>query len=113
VIGRALVRASACCAGAAVALVAVSTGIVPSPHDARPDGATGGPVATRSAQEADRVESLLRRHDCWSGAAPTGAPEPDHAVVTLPDQRPRLVAADVGFGIWLAGDPGVLHGFCP
>jgi hypothetical protein len=55
----------------------------------------------------------MEGHGCWSDAAPAGAPDPQHAVVTLPGESPRVVPADVGFGIWLEGKPGTLHGFCP
>ena len=58
-----------------------------------------------------RAERLVITHHCWSGPAPTGA-EPEHAVVTLPGQVARVVRAEVGFGIWLDHDPGVLHAFC-
>lgn len=71
------------------------------------------PAETRAAQGAARVSRLLSKHGCWTGEAPGGAPEPRHAVVTAPGGRPRLVDAGVGFGIWLEGEPGVLHGFCP
>lgn len=63
------------------------------------------------AQQPTRAERIVERHDCWSGAAPAGV-EPTHAVVTLPGQVARRVPADVGYGIWLDHDPGVLHAFC-
>jgi hypothetical protein len=113
VIRYVLVRVVLGCTASGLALVAVSLTSarvldVPSP------GAEEVVVTDpRSAQAADRVARLLALHDCWSASAPADAPIPDHAVVTLPDQRPRLVAADVGYGIWLDGDAGVLHGFCP
>ena len=55
---------------------------------------------------------LIARNDCWTGDAPAGA-DPTRAVVTLPGGEPRLVRAQVGFGMWLDGDPGTLHAFCP
>lgn len=58
------------------------------------------------------AERLAAAHDCWTDDAPAGV-VPAHAVVTLPGDRPRVVPADVGFGIWLDGDPGTLHAFCP
>lgn len=64
------------------------------------------------ARIAAHTQELLTDHGCWSGQAPAGA-VPGHAVVTLPGAEPTLVPADVGYGIWLDGDPGELHGFCP
>jgi len=66
----------------------------------------------QAARRSAAVQKLLDGHGCWMGQAPDGV-APTHAVVTLPGSEPALVAADVGFGIWLEGDPGVLHGFCP
>lgn len=100
-----------CLVGAAV-LVASATLATPALVQA-PAVSTGPTTGPRSAQGADRVSSLLARHHCWTGEAPAGAPDPGHAVVTVHGGRPRLVDAAVGFGIWLDGDPGVLHGFCP
>lgn len=62
---------------------------------------------------ASWVSSLLAEHRCWTGAAPVGSAAPTRAVVTLPGRAPALVAAEVGYGVWLDGDPGVVHGFCP
>jgi hypothetical protein len=64
-----------------------------------------------SEQGADRATRLVERRDCWTGEAPAGV-VPGHAVVTLPGERAALVPAEVGFGIWLDGDPGRLHAFC-
>lgn len=76
-------------------------------------GSAGGGVrdAQRAWEHPSRIERLVAGHDCWSGAAPAGA-EPHHAVVTRPGGRARVVAARVGFGIWLGDAPGVLHAFC-
>ena len=63
------------------------------------------------AQHLTRAERIVARHDCWTGAAPAGV-EPTHAVVTMPGQVARRVRAEVGYGIWLDHDPGVLHAFC-
>ena len=63
------------------------------------------------AEHPTRAERIVAAHDCWSGAAPAGV-EPTHAVVTLPGRAARLVRAEVGYGIWLEDDPGVLHAFC-
>jgi hypothetical protein len=60
----------------------------------------------------DRVRQLIEKHDCWSGDEPPGVEEPRRAVVTLPGGRPRIMPADVGYGIWLYHEPGVLHAFC-
>ena len=112
-----VVRVVVSCAVGATALVASSVLGTP-PHVQVP--ADTGPVDTRpvgtdprSARGANRVSVLLAEHGCWSGEAPEGAPAPRHAVITPVGGGPRLVAADVGFGIWLEGEPGVLHGFCP
>lgn len=79
-----------------------------------PAAGSGGPAPGRAdPPPTTRAERLVGRHDCWTGAAPAGAPVPSHAVVTRPGRRAQLVDADVGFGIWLDGDPGVLHAFCP
>lgn len=66
----------------------------------------------RAVRRSAATRTLLEDNGCWVGEAPDGA-APTHAVVTLPGAGPALVAADVGFGIWLEGEPGVLHGFCP
>ncbi|MFC7496837.1 MULTISPECIES: hypothetical protein [unclassified Nocardioides] len=68
--------------------------------------------AASASAGASLVEQLLARHHCWTGPAPGGAP-PRHALVSRDGQRPALHPADVGFGIWLDGMPGVLHAFCP
>src|SRR5262245_32018193 len=72
------------------------------------------PEATQVVPDspAARIQRLEDRHHCWTGAAPEPDVIPGHAVVTLPGHRPQLVDADVGFGIWLDGDPGTLHAFC-
>jgi hypothetical protein len=78
-------------------------------------GLASAVVAGEPFQEPglDRVTHLIEKHDCWSGEAPENAPIPGHAVVTLPGGRPRVMSADVGFGIWLYHEPGVVHAFCP
>ncbi len=78
-------------------------------------GLAGSVVAGQPFQEPglDRVTHLIHQHHCWSGEAPKEAPIPGHAVVTLPGGRPRVMSADVGFGIWLYREPGVVHAFCP
>ena len=58
------------------------------------------------------MHHLIERHHCWTGEQPADVEEPHHAVVTLPGGRPRIMSADVGFGIWLYREPGVLHAFC-
>jgi len=68
-------------------------------------------LAAKAARAA-RTERLFRQHGCWNGEAPAGA-VPTHALVTLPGKRAALVSADVGYGIWLDGHAGQLHGFCP
>jgi hypothetical protein len=64
-----------------------------------------------AAAPPTRAERLVTTHHCWTGPAPAGV-EPAHAVVTLPGKVARVVRAEVGFGIWLDHDPGVLHAFC-
>lgn len=61
-----------------------------------------------------RSDRLFEKHDCWNGEAPkdVGPFGPGHAVVTLPGHKAQYVSADVGYGIWLEGKPGTLHGFC-
>jgi hypothetical protein len=66
----------------------------------------------QKAARAARTIRLFRQNGCWDGDAPAGA-VPTHALVTLPGKQPTLVAAVVGYGIWLDGDPGQLHAFCP
>jgi hypothetical protein len=112
---------------AAVALVIVlttdwtpSSSATPEPGSAATATPTAPPTVdartaraqAKRAERAAAVLRLLRANGCWSGAAPAGT-TPTHAVVTLPGHRAALVDADVGFGIWLEGDPGELHGFCP
>jgi hypothetical protein len=65
-----------------------------------------------AASPRDRVGELIAKRDCWTGRAPENT-IPGHAIVTLPGTEPAMVKADVGFGIWLDGDPGTLHAFCP
>ncbi|MDR7254745.1 hypothetical protein J2X46_003743 [Nocardioides sp. BE266] len=112
-IRRLAVRVGLNCAVAGAALVASSLLATPALVQAPAVSAAPGTADTRAEREAARVSALLEDHDCWSDAAPVGSPEPHHAVVTRPDQRPRLVDASVGYAIWLEGRPGTLHGFCP
>lgn len=101
--------------GMAVAIVVTPTG---DPIPA-PDVATH--VSSRPHPQADRLDRLVERHECWTGAAPADV-IPGHAVVTLPGTEPQLVSSDVGFALWLGPDaqpgtnderPGQLHAFCP
>lgn len=103
-----------CAVGAGVLLVASQTA-TPAVVQAPAGDAPAHPPATATGAErrAARVSALLVEHRCWTDGAPAGAPAPGHAVVTRPGGSPRLVAEEVGFGIWLEGEPGVLHGFCP
>ena len=70
------------------------------------------PAAQQHPVPVDRVSLLVDRNACWTAVAPAGA-EPTRAVVTLPGERPRVVRAATGFRIWLEGEPGVVHAFCP
>ena len=120
---RALVaRVTVSCLAGAVVLGVVSTLATPAVVQSQADGdpSPSPPPDTAdtragqgTARVAEQVERLLEAHGCWTDAAPAGAPEPRHAVVSRPGGRPKLVAADVGYGIWLEGEAGVLHGFCP
>lgn len=101
-----------CAVGAAV-LCTASALATPELVQAPLEDTQASPAETRATRGAARVSRLLTKHGCWSGEAPEGAARPGHAVVTVPGVRPRLVDAAVGFGIWLEGEPGVLHGFCP
>jgi hypothetical protein len=65
----------------------------------------------KKAKVDARIIQLFTRNHCWQGEAPAGV-VPGHAVVTLPGAMPALVPADVGYGIWIDGDPGELHAFC-
>lgn len=64
----------------------------------------------------DHLHSLIGSYECWTGPAPLnhdGQPViPGHAVVDL-GSGPEYVASDIGFGIYLDGDPGTLYAFCP
>ena len=108
-----VVRTLVCCALGAAVLVGVSLAATPALVQAPAAGADEGGSDTRADRRAARVSHLLAEHLCWTGAAPAGSASPTRAVVTLPGRRPALVAAEVGYGIWLDGDPGVVHGFCP
>jgi hypothetical protein len=66
----------------------------------------------RKAKAAAAMAKLFADNGCWEGEAPADV-TPTHALVTLPGELPTLVSADVGYGIWLDGDAGQLHGFCP
>ena len=74
--------------------------------------ATGEPVQEQSPAQPSQAERLIERHGCWVGDAPADV-IPGHAIVSLPGEGARRVASDVGFGIWLDGDPGKLWAFCP
>ena len=96
----------------------LSTGVATAAFVSLLVGAQGLVIGDSAATPAptvddgsDRVTRLVERHDCWTGEAPGGV-IPGHAVVTLPGERAALVPAEVGFGIWLDGDPGRLHAFC-
>jgi hypothetical protein len=65
----------------------------------------------RNHDHPSRVERLMERHSCWSGEGPPGV-IPGRAIVSAPGGRAEVVPADVGFGIWLDGEPGSLHAFC-
>jgi len=58
-----------------------------------------------------RAAAIMAEHDCWRSQGPEGV-IPGSAVVALPGRDAAWVSADVGFGIYLDGDPGVLYGFC-
>ncbi len=83
--------------GGNLALVAVLLGA----WTANVAGATSAEGRPFPDAGLDRVSHLVEKHDCWTGQAPPDAEEPRHAVVTLPGGRPRVMSADVGFGIWL------------
>ena len=85
----------------------------PAPLDAAKAAARARALAklARKAKAEARVIQLFTKNHCWQGQAPAGM-VPAHALVTLPGAMPALVDADVGYGIWLDGDPGQLHGFC-
>ena len=87
----------------------------PDPTTLPPATPTDGPAdqsraELRRAAKAARADRLF--YGCWNGDAPAGA-MPTHALVTLPGKQPALVAADIGYGIWMDGAAGQLHGFCP
>jgi hypothetical protein len=69
------------------------------------------PASVTEPAAPSRVERLMERHSCWSGEGPPGV-IPGRAIVSAPGGRAEVVPADVGFGIWMDGDPGMLHGFC-
>ena len=58
-----------------------------------------------------RAELLMADNDCWTGSGPEGV-IPGHAVVDI-GNGPEVHPSEVGFGIWLDGDPGTLFAFCP
>ncbi len=109
---------------AVILVVALATGGMTSPSaDPRLVPTTLAPAtptvdpavqsrAEARAAKAARADRLFRLNGCWSGEAPAGV-VPTRALVTLPGKQPALVAVDVGYGIWLDGDAGQLHGFCP
>lgn len=57
------------------------------------------------------AEFLIATHGCWASGGPDDV-IPGHAVADV-GNGPELVTSDVGFGIWLDGDPGQLFAFCP
>ena len=85
----------------------------PAPMDPARAAARARALANlaRKAKAQARLVRLFQQNHCWQGEAPAGV-VPTHALVTLPGAQPALVDADVGYGIWLDGDPGELHGFC-
>jgi hypothetical protein len=93
------------------ATVEPSTTAVPDPAKAAARARALAKLAKKAKAQALLVK-LFQEKGCWNGEAPPGV-VPTHALVTLPGAEPALVAADVGYSIWLEGDPGELHGFCP
>jgi hypothetical protein len=88
-----------------------STPAVPDPAKAAARARALAKLAKKAKAQALLVK-LFQEKGCWNGEAPPGV-VPTHALVTLPGAEPALVAADVGYSIWLEGDPGELHAFCP
>ncbi|MDX6371240.1 MAG: hypothetical protein QOD98_228 [Nocardioidaceae bacterium] len=88
-----------------------STPALPDPAKAAVQARALAKLAKQAKAQA-RIVRLFKQGGCWQAEAPAGA-EPTHALVTLPGEQPAMVAADVGYGIWLDGDPGQLHAFCP
>jgi hypothetical protein len=71
------------------------------------------PNLPEPAAPAERLERIIDRHDCYTGEAPDPNMIPEFAIVSTAKRGPHLVPSAVGFGIWLDGDPGTLHAFCP
>lgn len=69
--------------------------------------------AEEEARRGEMIKALNVEHDCYTGQNPTPGVDPRYAVVTLPGEDPALLPSTVGFGIWLNGDPGQHHSFCP
>lgn len=57
------------------------------------------------------VTDLIADNGCWTGEGPADV-IPGHSVVDV-GNGPELALSDVGFGIWLDGDPGKVYAFCP
>ena len=91
---------------------AAEPGPQPAPTNGPADQSRAEVRQAAKAARAARADRLFRFYRCWNGDAPAGV-VPTHALVTLPGKQPALVAADVGYGIWMDGAAGQLHGFCP
>lgn len=59
----------------------------------------------------DPVEALKTKHECWTGSQ-TAPDVPSKAIVARPGQAPRVVPADVGFGVRSGDIEGDLYAFC-
>jgi hypothetical protein len=61
-----------------------------------------------------RVDDLVERHGCWSGAVPSDmvGTIPGHSVVSLPGAQAAYLSSDVGFAVWTGERDGILHAFC-
>lgn len=76
------------------------------------------PESAPLSRDAVRVERLIARHDCWTGAAPAvhAGRVPGHVVVTAPDGAPHLSVRWVGPALeQVLGDRDhdlVVHAFC-
>lgn len=118
-LARLVARRTLAVAGFALGLLVVSlVGAAAHVQTAPPPAPAAVPGSAPLSPDAVRVERLLARHDCWTGAAPAAhaGEVPGRVVVTAQDGSPHLSVRWVGPALEQAlGERDhdlVVHAFC-